>query len=148
MRHPTRSITFVCALVSAVALLAACTPTDRFVAGTPLDRGELEAISESDAESCSASALEAASESESLSDVAWDTYDPYILAPYEVGTVFWVEDMAVYHTNPHCRHLGRYKMLYCGTEAEAKAFGKSRVCSECVRETAAATNAADMTEGS
>ncbi len=111
MRHrlPARR-TAAFALAAAIltpALLTACTPTDRFSAGRPLSREELDSIAESIRE-------------------ATAIWNPD--ADYPEGTVFWPSGGSAYHTNPGCKHLQRAAKVYCGTVDEALAAGKATVC--------------------
>ncbi len=91
-------------------VLTACTPTDRFDAGHPIDREELASIS--------AAVFETVGEPD-----AGDTYPK--------GTVHWTQGGSVYHTDAGCYHLKRADEVLHGTVGEAEAAGKEKLCATC-----------------
>ncbi len=93
-------------------LFSACTPSDRFSAGRPISREELDSIAES------------------IRDAEYH-WDPD--ADYPAGTVFWGSRGTGYHTNPHCRHLANATEVFHGTQEEATAAGKTKDCSSCLQ---------------
>ena len=57
---------------------------------------------------------------------------------YADDTVYWAPYGRVYHTNEYCHTLNRSETLYEGTVEEAIDNGRSRLCSYCANELAAA----------
>ena len=49
----------------------------------------------------------------------------------EQDKVYWTESGGVWHLSKDCGHLKKSKNIISGTEEEAKAAGKSKVCSSC-----------------
>ena len=47
------------------------------------------------------------------------------------NTVWWTQGGSVWHVTPDCSALAKSKSLRHGSEAEAAAVGKSRVCKRC-----------------
>ena len=101
-------------LIICTALLAACTPTDDFEAGRPVDRDELASLS-----------AELFTEAEEPS-----TADGFSTRE----TVFWTEGGSVYHRDPDCYHLKRAEDVVSGSVKNAWKHGKERVCSACGEE--------------
>ena len=103
-----------CFMIICTALLTACTPTDDFEAGRPVDREELASLS-----------AELFTEGdESTAADGFSTRE----------TVYWTEGGSVYHRDPDCYHLKRAENVVSGSVKNAWKHGKERVCSACGKE--------------
>ncbi len=124
-RHPNRPSLPVAVAAVALSLLmaayalAACSPTDRFVAGEPLDAAALESIRESlIGDETTAPPTEPAE----LITTA---------APLPGGTVYWMKSGQVYHNDPNCPYLRDAITIKHGTKRDAALAGKDRLCAAC-----------------
>ena len=103
-----------CIMIICTALLTACTPTDDFEAGRPVDREELASLS-----------AELFTEGdESTAADGFSTRE----------TVYWTEGGSVYHRDPDCYHLKRAENVVSGSVKNAWKHGKERACSACGKE--------------
>ena len=103
-----------CIMIICTALLTACTPTDDFEAGRPVDREELASLS---------AELFTGAEEPATAD-GFSTRE----------TVYWTEGGSVYHRDRDCYHLKRAKNVVSGSVKNAWKHGKERVCSACGKE--------------
>ena len=98
-------------MVICTALLTACTPTDDFEAGRPVDREELASLS---AELFT-------------KEVEPDTDDGF----HTREVVYWTEGGTVYHYDRACYHLKRAENVISGSVKHAHKEGKDRACATC-----------------
>ena len=103
-----------CIMIICTALLTACTPTDDFEAGRPVDREELASLS---------AELFTEGDESTVAD-GFSTRE----------TVYWTEGGSVYHRDPDCYHLKRAENVVSGSVKNAWKHGKERVCSACGKE--------------
>ncbi len=122
IRHTRLLAASVAAAVS-LWLLAACTPTDRFVAGRPITPEELESLGES------------------IRNASPETWNASTL--YPAGTVYWMQNSLVHHESPTCGRLAGADKIFVGSLADAEEAGNPNPCSACRghSETAAETDA-------
>lgn len=64
-------------------------------------------------------------------------------AEYEGATVYWTKSGTVYHLDPDCSHLNHSEELMYGDVDQAIEANKTRVCKDCERRAAEATEPAD-----
>ncbi len=123
-RRPLAAVPLLFAIALLAAILGACTPTDRFVAGRPITPEELESIGAAlrTEEDATDSFEEPGTES------ATDTETTREFAPGEAR--YWSSRSTAYHTSPDCRHLKDQKMQI-GTVEDALAAGKTTQCNSC-----------------
>ena len=112
-------------LLLITAALFACSPTDRFSAGKPISREELDAIAADLLETEADTADEILSEQETVIEQTTES-EPAESTDSEV--VYWTKNGSVYHTNPDCYHIRNASDVRKGSVAEA---GKSKLCSTC-----------------
>ncbi len=74
----------------------------------------------------SIAAAVSAAETTSPEDALGQMYDENNAPIY-----FWVESGEVYHINSNCQSLRRSKNILSGSEADALAAGKERICGHC-----------------
>ena len=97
-------------LLLALVLLPACAPANRFAGGRPITPSLLEAVSAE------------------ISDVTASYTDTQTLNPN--GTVYWLKDGTVYHTDTDCVHLSGKRNIKQTTLRTAEQKGL-RLCKDC-----------------
>ena len=103
-----------CIMIICTALLTACTPTDDFEAGRPVDREELASLS---------------------AELFTEAEEPATADGFSTReTVYWTEGGSVYHRDRDCYHLKRAENVVSGSVKNAWKHGKERVCSACGKE--------------
>ncbi len=104
----------IAVFIACTALLTACTPTDDFEAGQPLDRDELASLS---------------------AELSTEGDEPVTADGFSTReVVYWTEGGSVYHRDRDCYHLKRAGSVVSGSVKNAWKQGKERVCSACGEE--------------
>lgn len=100
-------------LILSLLLLPSCAPADRFEAGHPITKDDLESIS---------AELFTSSDDPSAEETVHR--DP--------NRVYWVKGGSVYHYDPNCRHIKDADSVIEGTFRTAKwSYGIEHACSAC-----------------